>query len=208
MTDSSQEHTQPVVEKKMQDFLVVSYSLQALQRIHAVPNCCFDNAWKTFRSFPDTFRHGRFVEGWIVFDMEHEVVLNEHGWCELADGRIVDPSILLLVDPEQPVYYFLGVTRSWEDIEALLREDEGKDILLPHVRFDGKYGADGLGHPSYRAAHEAARHKVLQLAQAADPPKQPVFFTAQEMLDEPGGMDLHVAIYVVPPDQPKEDPHA
>src|SRR5712691_4016721 len=100
MTDTPQKHHQEGAEKKMQDVLAITLSRLAMLKIGAVPNRCFDNAWRTFFSLPEAVFEGRqFVEGWIVFDLEAEVVLNEHGWCELSDGTIVDPSLLLLVEP-------------------------------------------------------------------------------------------------------------
>jgi hypothetical protein len=203
MTDTPlQEPDEPVQEKKMQDVLSIKLSLYALLAIAAQPNHCFENAWRTFLSSPKHFKQGRCVEGWIVFDLEREVVLNEHGWCELQDGTIVDPSILFLVDPDQPVYYFPGVTRDWQEMQTLVQGQ----CIFPYVRFDGKHGADGLGHPRYKAAHEAALRKVDHLAHAQTPAKTKTLLTAQDGSQGAEGIGLTFHLHIVSLDRREGDP--
>ena len=168
--------------KPMRDALDIHRSLWLGAEIGAQPHQCFVNAWRVLIEFPDRFeRDGRFVEGWFVIDLEDEVVVNEHGWCELADGTIIDPFILLLVSPDQPVFYFPGVIRTWKETEAL----EGE--LLPHVRFDGVSGPDGMGNSAYKAAYEAARARAIALANTPIPPKKLTFLEAQDLEDGPRG---------------------
>ena len=160
-------------ETSLRDALLVDLSRQIAMAIDAQPNHCAANAWRALITFPDLFQaNGRLVEGWFVIETADRVVMNEHVWCELG-GQIVDPSVLFLVSDATPVWYFSGLTRSWEETEAL----EGE--LFPHVRFEG-YGKDGLGHPGYKAAREAARCKVLTQALAQQPPKAMQFLTAQD----------------------------
>jgi hypothetical protein len=112
---------------------------------------CYQNAYPTFFAFPALFDpHGQFIEGWIVFEDSNQVVLMEHGWLVSNGGRIIDPTIVLTVACGQPVHYFPGVRRSRAELEALEHE------LFPRVRFSS-YGDDGMGHPDYRAAYEAAQ---------------------------------------------------
>ncbi len=196
MTNIFQEHFQQSEGKRMQDVLSFHLSHWASIVTDAVPNRCFDNAWRTFCSFPEIFFKGKFVEGWIVFDLDTEVVLNEHGWCQLPNGTIVDPSVLLLVEPDQPVYYFSGVERDWAEMKVLINEEKE----LPYVRFDGKHGEDGLGHPVYKAAYETAREKMYHLANATHPPKKMTFLTAQDKGDDPRDTGVSVQIIVVSPD--------
>src|SRR5215469_6044314 len=123
-------HPLAPVEKPMKDFLHVALSVWIAKAIAAQPHRCFANAWKAFIEFPQIFcEDGRFIEGWFVIETEDRVTINEHGWCERADGTIVDPSVLLLVSPDTSVWYFPGVTRTWEETEAL----EGE--WFPQVRF-------------------------------------------------------------------------
>jgi hypothetical protein len=46
------------------------------------------------------------------------------------------------------------------------------------VCFDGKHGKDGLGHPGYKAARDAARQHVFARSYAHHPPKAMQFLTA------------------------------
>lgn len=118
---------------------------------------CYQSAYPAFFAFPGLFYpHGTFVEGWVVFKGDHRVVLMEHGWL-VSGVRIIDPTIVLGLSPDQPVFYFSGVVRSWEETDAL------ENQLFPHVRFSG-YGEDGMGHPGYKAAYEAARRKATEMA--------------------------------------------
>jgi hypothetical protein len=118
---------------------------------------CYQNAYPAFFAFPQLFNpHGLFVEGWIVFEDQGRVVLMEHGWLVSNRKHLVDPTIVLALDYGQPLYYFPGVFRSWQETDALDNE------LFPHVRFSD-YGADGMGHPGYREAYETAWHKAHSL---------------------------------------------
>ncbi len=165
-------------EKTLREALRVDLSRQLAAAIGAQPFQCALNAWRALIEFPALFRSGgRLVEGWFVVESDDRVVMNEHVWCELADGSIVDPSVLLLVPATTPVWYFAGLTRSWEEAETL----EGE--YFPHVRFDGRHGPDGLGHPGYRAAREAARRTVYARALRPQPPKAMQFLTAQDLDD-------------------------
>lgn len=135
---------------------------------------CYQNAYPAFFAFPALFGpHGHFVEGWTVFEDRGNVVLMEHGWL-MSDDRIVDPTLVLVIDAGEPVYYFPGVLRGRAELEALENE------LFPHVRFSD-FGADGMGHPAYRAAYEAARAKASSLLA---PGKTPVEVRARELAEE------------------------
>lgn len=197
MSTSSQE------EKRMQDYLAYDSSLKAALAIGAQPNTCFDNVLDLFLVyFPDVFvSYGSFVEGWYVVDLDDEVVINEHGWIEMPGGKIIDPTVTLLVSPEQPVYYFPGVERSWREVKDIVQK---RDVWFPYVRAVGTYGPDGLGHPAYKAAHDAATEKVFSLANASQPSKKMTFLTAQDLSDDQRDMGMSVQVFVVAPDQNEE----
>ena len=117
---------------------------------------CYENTYPAFFAVPQLFEpHGQFVEGWIAFVDQDNVVLMEHGWL-MSGGRIIDPTIVLAVDPGSPVYYFPGVLRARAELEALENE------FFPHVCFSD-YGDDGMAHPAYRAAYEGAQQKAKAL---------------------------------------------
>lgn len=162
---------------------VLEYQLSALVALTsgAVPHCCATNAWRALIWLPQVFYpHGEYVEGWIAYEAQDCVKVVEHCWCELIVDRlrrILDPSIVFLVEEGQPVFYFPGVRRGFQETEQL----EGE--WFPHVCFEC-YGADGLGHPGYRAAHDEAMALGRQLARAVSPPKEVVVHTAQFVPDE------------------------
>ncbi len=199
----SQEQNQPVREKCRQDYLAVDFSFFAALTINAQPNTCFDNVLDMFlKGFPDVFssRGCKLVEGWYVIDLEDEVVVNEHGWCEFPDGRIIDPTVVMLVSPDRPVYYFPGVERTFQEVKAIVQK---KDVLFPYVRGEGIYGKDGLGHPNYKAAYKAATQKVFDLAHAVQPPKRMTFLTAQDPEDDQAGVGISVQVFIIVPESGK-----
>jgi hypothetical protein len=183
-TPSSHEHDPNVREMRMQDYLAYDVSHTLALLMGADPNGCFDNILDLFlRYFPDVFAAlGTLWEGWYVVDLDEEVVINEHCWAALPDQTIIDPTVTLLVPPSQSVYYFPGVSRSWQEVKDLVQQK--KDVWFPYVRGSGRYGEDGFGHPSYKAAYEAARSKVYSLAQAASPPKKMTFLQARDLDDD------------------------
>jgi hypothetical protein len=195
MTTFSQKQNEPVREKRKQDYLAAKFSRFMALAIGAEPNTCFDNVLDLFlKAFPDLFSpHGKFVEGWYVVDLDDEVVLNEHGWCELPGGTIIDPTVVLLLPPKQPVYYFPGVERSWQEVHEIVQK---KDIWFPYVRGSGMYGEDGLGHPTYKAAYKAATQKVISLATAHRPPKHMTFLTAQDLESNRGSGGIRVQMFM------------
>lgn len=197
----SQEHHQPVREKRKQDSLDYGVSLDMALAIGAGPNTCFDNVLDMFRYFPDVFSvYGKLIEGWYVVDLEDEVAMNEHGWAELPGGKIIDPTVVLLIPDARPVYYFSGVERSWQEVKAIASK---KDAWFPYVRGAGTYGEDGLGHPAYKAAFEAARQKVFDLAQRSNPSKSMTFLTAQDLDNDQRDRGAILEVFVFP-DQDQE----
>lgn len=140
---------------------VTDYNLSLMVAMHigARWGHCYENAYSAFFAFLPLFEpHGTLVEGWIVFEDKGNVVLMEHGWLQ-GSGHLIDPTIVLVVDPGQTVSYFPGVLRGHRELEMLENE------LFPHVRFSD-YGDDGLSHCEYRVAYEAAQLKARSLLTA------------------------------------------
>ncbi|HEY7417680.1 MAG TPA: hypothetical protein VH593_21030 [Ktedonobacteraceae bacterium] len=190
-----QEQQQPVQEKRWRDYLDYEFSRFVAHVTGAEPNTCFDNVLSLFMTFSSYVlaSGGKMVEGWYVIDLEDEVVTNEHAWYEFPDGKILDPTTVLLVPREQPVYYFPGVHRSWQEVHDILHQ-EG-DTYFPYVRCVGIYGEDGLGHPVYKAAYEAAREKVFSLSMTNSPPKRMTFLTAQDLEHDQQGMGISIHVF-------------
>ncbi len=182
---------EPVEEKSGRRDLDLVHSLAAALSVDAEPNTCFDNVLRLFTtpSLSTLFTSGRWVEGWYVVELEDEVVLNEHAWVEMPDGHIVDPTVVVLVPPQCPVYYFAGIYRSGDEIRALARQ---KDVFFPYVRSVGTYGKDWLGHPQYRAAHDVAVKKVRMLAHMSNPPQKETFLMAQDDIGD--NIQIHIIV--------------
>lgn len=204
-TSFSHDDTPQVQEKCRQDDLDSDTSLVLAEIIDAQPNTCFDNVLDMLKLFPQISAYGWFVEGWYVVDLADEVVVNEHGWYELPNGRILDPTVEILVPSGRPVYYFTGVKRSWKQVRAILRKKG--DIWFPYVRAVGTYGNDGLKHPTYKAAHDAALQKVYSLASTTHPPKKMTFLTAQDLLSMQEHTGISVQILIISAEEGKNNLH-
>ena len=117
---------------------------------------CYENSFRAFFAFPTLFfPDGKFVEGWVVFTSATRVALMEHSWL-ISGAVIIDPTLVLEITPNQAVFFYPGVIRSWTETDQLENE------LFPHVRFSD-YGEDGMGHPGYNAAYVAAKQKAQEL---------------------------------------------
>lgn len=116
-------------------------------RIDAHPQRCWRNAALAVTVFPPLTG---YVEGWMVLLRRRTIEIVEHGWCTLADGEIVDPSLVLAERKGQPVIYFPGNTLSKDE---LARQLPGSIVpLVCHTQ----YGKDGMGHSGYRQAYQDA----------------------------------------------------
>lgn len=111
------------------------------RRVKAVPKACWRNSVKVIRWLKDP--GSSYVEGFVRLDYLGHIVV-EHGWVELSDGTIIDPTI-----PDKDVTYFPGVRYSREEVL-------GKKQSEPPFVWGGKHGWGGFGHPEYRKAHEKA----------------------------------------------------
>lgn len=175
----------------------LDYALSLLVALQtgAVWGLCYDNAYHAFLGLPRLFYpRGTFIEGWIVFEDAGRIALMEHGWLVRDTRSIIDPSIVLVTEPGQPVDYFPGVSRSWAEAEAL------ENHLFPHVRFSG-FGADGMGHTGYKAAYRAALRRARALATCG---KELVEVRASEVSQEdasrqPTADDFQVRMYLLVP---------
>ena len=164
------------MDKNLQTLETYNFSALVAFLAGSQPNACFKDAWEALINLPQWFRHGTYVEGWIVIELASEILVIEHGWCMLPDGRVVDPAIVFLIGPEQSVIYFPGVAYTWEETLAF----EGE--LLPHV-WETSKGGDGMQHPAYKAAYEEALKIATRLSITYDPHKKLAIHTAQSELE-------------------------
>lgn len=126
-------------------------SLTIARRIIAVPKRCWGNALTALRTQRQLGK-AYYVEGWLVKD---KPLVIEHGWVELPDGRIIDPTYALLVVQQSvgaPPAYFPGVRYSRKELKGIQLK------ALPCVWKSG--GFEGLQHPQYKKAYEEASKYV------------------------------------------------
>jgi hypothetical protein len=115
-------------------------------KIAARPKACWANALTALRSqkqLHDAF----YVEGWFLRTAEPLPI--EHGWIELKDGTIVDPTVVVVLDDQHESYaYFPGVRYTQEDLKGV------RVSQLPYVWKFGGWG--GFRYKPYREAYQQA----------------------------------------------------
>ncbi len=136
-----------------------SLSVKVARLIQAEKYCCWYNARDALQQLPGLLPFAAYTEGWLVVPKEREIQVIEHGWISRADGRVVDPSIVLLEKSDQGLTYFPGIHVLWSDVYEL----SGIPLPVAHL-FSPE---DELGHPDYRAAYNAALAQASQLAEAS-----------------------------------------
>jgi hypothetical protein len=88
-----------------------------------------------------------YVEGWVLAE-----IVFEHGWIELPDGTILDPTLVRTQELEK-VCYFAGVRYTRSQVEEMYR------LTLPWVYRDRQFGRT---LPSYVQARDLAFAELLQ----------------------------------------------
>jgi hypothetical protein len=136
-------------------------SVKVANLIEAVEYRCWYNARDAMLQLPGLLLFGGYVEGWLVVPRAHEVQVIEHGWIAFREGRLLDPSIVLVEKEDQHLEYFPGLIFSWQALQEI-----PPDTTLPLARLMS-HRRDGLGHPDYKAAYDAAMARATDLATVA-----------------------------------------
>lgn len=122
-------------------------SLTISRRIAAVPKRCWGNAVAALRT-QRKLQEACYVEGWIVLV---KPVAAEHGWIELPDGRIIDPTYAPLIAGQladaQPVY-FPGLRYTRKELKGIQLK------ALPCIWKSGE--GRGHQHSQYKKAYKEA----------------------------------------------------
>ncbi len=119
-------------------------SKKAHDLIDAQPKACWKNAILALLTLPD-LAGCVYVEGWII-----SLIVIEHGWLEMPNGDIVDPTLI-----KGDAKYFPGVKYTAEQCE----EAVSKGKTLPLV-YEGN-GFGGFRHVGYLTAHNLAFEHFL-----------------------------------------------
>jgi hypothetical protein len=107
----------------------VGRSLAVAEAIELEPRACYKNALLAFLTL-DELRGGSYVEGFAVPDFGRIRLPLEHGWVELADGTVVDPSLAALGHAD--VAFFPAVRLSWQRARRLVAEEAELPYLRSH----------------------------------------------------------------------------
>lgn len=169
----------PPVDEKMQDQWMDQNRLHATiskviaAAIGARPLQCWRNAALAVLQFPELFATGHYIEGWIVLPKSDGIEVVEHGWCQSPLLGIIDPSIVLIEDQDQPVFYFPGFELSGKTLASRLA---GKTVPLV---CNTEYGHDGMGHQGYRHSYEQAQRQARNLAHQQQLPPSAIFLSTR-----------------------------
>jgi len=123
--------------------LDVERSLAAAQNIEVEKKACWSNALSAFL-FHKEFHKGWYVEGWAVPTIKSIRLPLEHGWVELENGSVIDPTFAVL--GHRNIEYFPGLKLTYEEAFSLAR----KGAKLPHIR---SYGSGGMAYLPYQEAY-------------------------------------------------------
>ena len=128
----------PLTNKQLNRVL----SKRAGKTIRAVPNACWQNAYRSLLELPE-LANGHYVEGWIV-RTDLPVPL-EHAWLEL-DGQIIDPTP---ISWSSPFVYFPGLRLTKSEVLQVVTDETPLPIVWQH-------GWGGMKHQLYVQAYQQA----------------------------------------------------
>ena len=104
----------------------VTRSLDVANRILLKRRVCYANALLTMAS-AEALQTGWYVEGFAIPTIKDICMPVEHGWVQLPDGRIIDPSFAVLGHTD--VAYFPAIRLRWQRAEQLIL----RNIRLPYM---------------------------------------------------------------------------
>jgi len=123
-------------------------SKEFASKIHAAPKNCYENARTAFLRYKKLYG-GQYIEGFAVVPLgSSSTKLDfEHAWIELEDGRIIDPTWVLL--KHRAVEYFPGIKLTYDEFKAWRKEKK-------EFPFFYNFGFGGYSHPGFREARKSA----------------------------------------------------
>ena len=123
--------------------------------------CCWANAISALRRWGKRKGTAVYVEGWCAVPAIH--LVQPHGWIELEDGTILDPTYVYADSSEEvqlDYEYYPAVRYQREELKGIRIRSTQKRLPLVE-RF---YGFGGWGHEAYKAAYfDAYRRIGIQL---------------------------------------------
>ncbi len=110
----------------------VTRSLDVANRIPLKRRACFANALLTMAAY-DEYQNGWYVEGFAVPTMKDIRMPVEHGWVQLPDGTIIDPTFAVLGHTD--VTYFPAIQMRWNRAEKLILANARLPYMLSEKSF-------------------------------------------------------------------------
>jgi hypothetical protein len=104
-------------------------SVAAAKTIPLERKACYKNALLTMLSNKE-YQSGWYVEGFAIPTIGAFRIPMEHGWLELPDGSIIDPSFADLGHTE--VAYFPAMKLQWQRVLKLCRDNPSLPSMLSH----------------------------------------------------------------------------
>ncbi len=132
--------------------LDITRSLAAANRIPLKKRACYANALLTMASYEE-YQNGWYVEGFALPTMKDIRMPVEHGWVQLPDGSIIDPSFAILGHTN--VAYFPAIRMRWKRAEKL---------IIANARLPYMLSYKGFKTVRTRAAYTKAMTKAFALA--------------------------------------------
>lgn len=109
--------------------LDVPHSLSVAKNIPLKKKACYRNALLALLC-QEELQHGWYVEGFAIPTIGNLRLPMEHGWIELKDGRIIDPSFADLGHTD--VAYFPALKLQWKRARRLIFEHVSLPYMLSH----------------------------------------------------------------------------
>ena len=155
-------HDLPAEKRRRLD---VAYSHRVAEEIGAQPKQCWSYAVTALQTVAELQRDkARYVEGSVVWSDYHLPL--EHGWLELPDGRIVDPTAVVSVPAgtHPQVVYFPAIRYDLEEVRWHA-DREAEPQLVDYTAPDEEPEPRNLGrrwrNPAYLIAYQAALREAV-----------------------------------------------
>lgn len=107
----------------------IARSLAVADGIPPEPRACYKNALLAFLA-RDELHDGCYVEGFAVPDFGNFRLPLEHGWVELPDGTVIDPSLAVLGHTD--VAFFPAIRLTYRQAERLVADEVALPCMLSH----------------------------------------------------------------------------
>lgn len=129
--------------------LDVTRSLVAAKTIPLEKKACYRNALLTML-YNKEYQSGWYVEGFAIPTIGNIRIPLEHGWVQLTDGSIIDPSFAILGHTE--VTYFPAIKLQWKRAIKLSLDNPSLPYMLSHRTIHNRAAYFKARSDSYKTA--------------------------------------------------------